>query len=260
MNTSKPYFENQLFKNHYVYWTFGSRFFPPSTDVRFEDLFAKVGIADDTGQRIQGMQTNCPVMLHTVFGIPCPSRHEAVVLESAFKRAEELKDHNSHGEWYIVGGGPRDHAIFLTQLMTLFYLYRNSRAEFHSTNIEWIASPFPRHLRELVPGSDSKMLTVNQTSPTSRPALEFRLGCGVDAEIKAEAIVEGWYQPEKELQQAYEQKQAHMKKGAAHLDLPLKKFPMDRHDWERSWFYTDGRSGFWTTTSPGLSDSNFAFP
>ena len=97
----KPHFENQLFKKHYVYWVFGSTFFPPHTDLRNEYLFAKVGIADDTGRRIQSMQTDCPVVLHTVFGIPCPSKREAAALESAFLRADELKGYCSHGEWRV---------------------------------------------------------------------------------------------------------------------------------------------------------------
>jgi hypothetical protein len=79
MKTLKPNFENQLFKKHYVYWAFGSAVFPPHTDVRPNFLFAKVGIADDTRKRIQSMQTDCPAVLHTVLGIPCPSKREAAV-------------------------------------------------------------------------------------------------------------------------------------------------------------------------------------
>jgi hypothetical protein len=245
MKTLKPHFENQLFKKHYVYWAFGSVAFPLHTDVRPQFLFAKVGIADDTGRRIQGMQTDCPVVLHTVLGIPCPSKREAVALENVFKRSDELKGYNSHGEWFIVWGGPRDHATFLRRLIVLFYLYRNSHDGFLNVNMEWIASPFARQFRELVPGSDNKMLTVNQETRRRKPVAEFEMDSAVDAEIKTDALVECWYQPEKELKQAYKDKQAHMKRGAAHLDLPLKIFPMKQDDWKHSWFYTDGRSDFW---------------
>ena len=243
MKTLKPQLENQTFKKHYVYWVFGSAFFPPYANQRQDLLFAKVGIADDVRKRIEGMQTDCPVVIHTVLGIPCPSKREAVVLENVFKRTDELECYNSKGEWFIVSGGPRDHVSFLTRLIAQFYIHRNSHAKFLDTNIEWIASPFTRHLRELVPEAGDKMLTVSQEARTQKR--EFEIESLVDAEIKTKALVECWYQPEKKLKQAYLEKQAHMKSGAAHLDLPLRTFPMKQQDWKNSWFYTDGRSDFW---------------
>lgn len=223
------WYQNQLYKKTYVYWMFcviESRHF----DMQRNLLFAKVGIAEDVRERLNQVQTCCPLRIRLAIAAPSPAKRDAQMLEAKFKSYDYSNGERTSGEWFIVNGGKHDHSVFIHEVIKCFYLWRNESPKRLDSNMEWIATPTDSKSLGFVPGATEKLLTTSAGNRIQPLLPENELGFGVDAEIRGEAIAHLLHAELSEIKHIAECKRAALKKFGVEHFQPYEKFPIHADD------------------------------